>query len=224
MAKLLLVDDDEQILIAVEAYFRAANFSCECVFTGKDAERCMKEGVYDAIILDWMLPDVSGYDLCLQYRQAGGQVPILFLTGKDDLTALELALEAGGDDYIAKPFNVRELHARLKAVLRRKDKPFIDKLTVRNIVLYPESSSLEGNGQRIKLRNKEAAILELLISKAGQPQSAQEMIAAIWPADTEPTAASVRVWINFLRQKLEAVGAGNLIETVPGHGYLIRAD
>ncbi len=224
MTKLLLVDDDEQILIAIEAFFNSSGFACDCVFTGTDARRCMLEGTYAAIILDWMLPDISGYDLCLQYREAGGQTPIIFLTGKNDLTALELALEAGGDDYISKPFNVRELHARLKAVLRRKDKPYLEKLTVRNISLYPENATLEGNGVKLKLRNKEAAILELLMSKADVPHSAQDLLTAIWPADTEPTVSSVRVWINFLRQKLEQVGAGDLIETIPGYGYMIRSD
>lgn len=224
MKKLLLVDDDEQILIAVEAFLGSSGFACDCVLTGSDASRCMLEGSYAAIILDWMLPDISGYDLCLQYRAAGGQTPIIFLTGKDDLTALELALEAGGDDYISKPFNARELYARLKAVLRRKDKPYIEKLTVRNISLHPGNATLEGNGVKLTLRNKEAAILEILMSRANVAHSAQDLLTAVWPADTEPTVASVRVWINFLRQRLEQVGAGDLIETIQGYGYMIRAD
>jgi OmpR-family two-component system manganese-sensing response regulator len=224
MKKLLLVDDDEETLIAVEAFLTASGFACDCVLTGSDARRCMLEGSYAAIVLDWMLPDVSGYDLCLEYRQAGGQTPIIFLTGKDNMTALELALEAGGDDYISKPFDARELYARLKAVLRRKDKPYIEKLTIRNVSLHPENATLEGNGVTITLRNKEAAILEVLMSKANVAHSAQELLTAVWPADTEPTVASVRVWINFLRQKLEKVGAGDLIQTIPGYGYMIRAD
>jgi DNA-binding response OmpR family regulator len=177
---------------------------------------------YDAIILDWALPDVSGFEVCTRYRRQGGQTPIVFLTGNNKIEALEQALGAGADDYIAKPFNVRELHARLKTILRRRTGVYQSTLTAAGLVLHPEDGKLEANGRSVILRRKEVGILECLMRNANVAYTAQELLGAVWPASAAPSISNVRVWVTFLRQKLAQVGAEDVIVTVAGAGYIIR--
>src|SRR5271165_6173659 len=138
MAKLLIVDDDLQLCQVVESFLKSCNHAIDCVSMGVDALQLLSAYSYDAVILDWGLPDISGFDVCVKYRQQGGQAPIIFLTGNNKLEALEQALDAGADDYIAKPFNIRELHARLKTILRRRTGAYQSRLEVAGVSLHPE--------------------------------------------------------------------------------------
>jgi DNA-binding response OmpR family regulator len=224
MAKILLVDDDERISQAVESFLRSCHHTCDCAVTGGDALQFLGAYSYEAIILDWGLPDMTGFDVCVKYRKQGGQTPIIFLTGKNNLEALEQALDAGADDYIAKPFNIRELYARLKTILRRRTGAFNQVLSIGAVTLHPESGKVEANGRSILLRNKEIAILECLMRHPNVTYNSKELLDAVWPADAAPSNSAVRVWMNFLRQKLAEVGADSLITTVVGSGYIIRCD
>jgi DNA-binding response OmpR family regulator len=224
MAKLLIVDDDEQISQAVDTYLKSCNFTNDCAASGGDALQLLATYAYDAIILDWGLPDISGFDVCVKYRRQGGQAPIIFLTGNNDLTALEQALDAGADDYMSKPFNLRELHARLKTILRRRSGPYEKDLSIGQVTLNPESGKLQANGKSVTLRNKENAILECLMRHPNVTYTSQELLDAVWPADAAPTTSAVRVWMKFIRQRLAEVGAEGLITTVAGSGYVIQVD
>lgn len=224
MAKLLLVDDDEEISLAVDTYLKAINYTSDRASTGGDALQLLSTYTYDAIILDWGLPDMSGFDICVKYRREGGQTPIIFLTGNDDLSSLEQALEAGADDYISKPFNLRELQARLKTILRRRTGTFSHALSIGPVTLNPQSGKLEANGKSLILRNKEIAILECLMRHPNVTYTSQQLLDAVWSADAAPTTSAVRVWMKYLREKLAEVGAEDLIKTVVGSGYIIEVD
>ncbi len=222
MAKLLIVDDDEQLSQTVESFLKSCNYTCDCAALGGDAIQLLSTYSYDAIILDWGLPDISGFDICVKYRSEGGQTPIIFLTGNDKLEAMENALDAGADDYIAKPFNMRELYARLKSILRRRTSPYSSVLSAAGVTLHPESGKLEANGKSVILRNKEIAIMECLMRHPNVTYTSQELLDAAWPADAAPSTTSVRVWMNFLRHRLAKIGAEGLITTVVGAGYIIH--
>ena len=221
MAKLLIVEDDEEISLALDTYLKANSFTCDCVSSGGDALQLLSSYAYDAIILDWGLPDITGFEVCVKFRKQGGQAPIIFLTGNDDLVALEQAPDAGADDYVAKPFNMRELHARLKTILKRRTAAYSQTLTIGSVTLDPESGNLISNGKSVLLRNKEIAILECLMRHPNVTYSSQKLLNAVWPAEAAPSNNSVRVWMSLLRQKLAEVGAEDLIKTVAGAGYII---
>lgn len=222
MAKLLIVDDDEQLSHSVESFLKSCNYTCDCVGLGADALQMLTSYTYDAVILDWGLPDISGFEVCVNYRKNGGHTPIIFLTGNNKLEALEQALDAGADDYIAKPFNIRELYARLKTILRRRTGAYVNSLTVAGVTLHPQSGKVEANGKSLILRNKETAILECLMRNTNVTFTSKELLDAAWPADAAPGTNSVRVWINFLRNKLAELGAESLITTQVGAGYIIH--
>lgn len=222
MAKLLIVDDDEQLGHEIDAFLTSCGYTCDTVGLGEDAMQLLSTYKYDGIILDWALPDVSGFEVCTRYRSKGGQTPIVFLTGNNKIEALEQALGAGADDYIAKPFNIRELHARLKNMLRRRTGVYHSTLTAAGLVLHPENGKLEANGKSVILRRKEVGILECLMRNANVAYTAQELLGAVWPASAATEISTVRVWVNFLRQKLAQVGAEDVIATVAGAGYIIR--
>lgn len=224
MAKLLIVDDDEQLSQTVESFLKSCNYTCDCVAMGGDALQMLSTYAYDAIILDWGLPDITGFEVCVKYRKQGGHTPIIFLTGNNKLEAMEQALDAGADDYIAKPFNIRELYARLKTILKRRTGAYINALTVAGVTLHPDSGKLEANGKSLVLRNKEIAILECLMRHPNVTYTSKELLDAVWPADAAPSTSSVRVWMNFLRNKLAELGAEGLITTLVGAGYVIRDD
>lgn len=224
MAKVLIVDDDQQLSLALESHLKSWNFTTDCAATGGDALQLLSTYSYEVIILDWHLPDISGFEVCVEYRKKGGQTPIIFLTGNDDINSLEKALDAGADDYIAKPFNIRELHARLKAILRRGTGEFNPVLSVGSVTLHPESGVVEVNGKSLILRNKEIGILEFLMRHTDSAFTAQDLLDAVWPADAAPTTSAVRVWMKYLREKLASIGAEGLISTEVGLGYIIRTN
>jgi DNA-binding response OmpR family regulator len=224
MAKLLIVDDDAHLGEVVESFLESCNHTVDRVGLGSDALQLLTSYDYDAVILDWGLPDISGFDVCVKYRSQGGHAPVIFLTGNNSLEALEQALGAGADDYIAKPFNIRELYARLKTILRRRSTTYNTSIQVAGVTLHLESGKIECGGKTVQLRQKEIAILECLMRHTNSPYTSQQLLDTVWPADAAPSSSSVRVWMNYLRNKLAEVGAGNLITTMVGSGYIIRDD
>ena len=223
MAKILLVDDDAPLAEGVQSYLQSNNHTVDYVGLGSDALQLLATYQYDAIILDWGLPDTTGFEVCVAYRAKGGQTPIIFLTGNNNLDALEKALNAGADDYLSKPFNIRELYARLKTILRRSVMPYNSALAIGDVTLNLESGVVECRGQSVTLRQKELAILECLMRHKNVTYNSQQLLDAVWPADSAPSANSVRVWVNYLRQKLASINAEDLVKTMPGSGYVVQA-
>jgi OmpR-family two-component system manganese-sensing response regulator len=223
MAKILVVDDDKELTKALNEYLSLQNYVIEAVHTGEDALQLLNSFQYSVIILDWTLPGISGEQVCRTFRAGGGQTPIIFLTGKGDIATLETVLDAGADDYMRKPFNVRELGARVRALLRRRIHAFEPDIRIGDLVLNPNSNVLTAGDTELKLRNKEAAVLEYLMTHPNQVHSAQQLLDAVWSSEKDGTTNAVRTWMRLLRRRLATIGKEDLIKTVLGSGYVIES-
>jgi len=223
MAKILLVDDDEELREALSDNLSTQGYLTETCGCGEDAMQLLKNFQYDLIVLDWSLPGMSGDEVCRIFRRNGGQTPVIFLTGRGEIQFLETGLEAGADDFMTKPFDVRELTARIKTMLKRRTGAYSVELSVRDLILNVENRSIQVGPKVIPLRTKEIALLEFLMRNTDRVYSAQQLLEAVWPADAEVTTGSVRSWMNLLRQKLAEAGRPDLIETVIRSGYTIRS-
>ncbi|RTL39206.1 MAG: response regulator transcription factor [Candidatus Melainabacteria bacterium] len=222
MSKILTVDDDKELTNALKLYLTSLGQLVEVCDNGEDALQLLSSFDYDVIILDWSLPGISGHDVCKTFRERGGQTPIIFLTGKEHVSFLETALDSGADDYMVKPFEVRELFARIKTLLRRRSGTYVPELKIGNLTLKPESNLLITTSSEIRLRVKETALLEYLMRHPNRTFNAQQLLNAVWPSDSEGTTNSVRTWMNLLRRKLESIGQTDLIKTISGSGYMIE--
>jgi DNA-binding response OmpR family regulator len=223
MAKLLIVDDDIGLTTSLSQYLVGHGHTLEVAGTGEDAAQLLQSFGYDLIILDWTLPGINGDQVCRDFRQAGGKTPIIFLTGKHDIDSLEAALEYGADDYIVKPFNVRELYARIKNLLRPRTAIYASKLQIGDLSLDPEKCIVTVNTQTVKLRAKEAALLEYLMRNPDRVFSSQQLFDAVWPSDSDGSADVIRSWMNYLRQKLARLERAHVIKTILGTGYTIES-
>lgn len=222
MAKILVVDDDRELGKALQSYFSLQGYVIEVTDSGEDALQLLGGFQYDVIVLDFHLPGITGQEVCRTYRSTGGQTPIIFLTGKGDVATLESVLDSGADDYLTKPFNVRELSARIRAILRRRTRTFAAEVKIGDLTLKPASNLLTTGDAELRLRNKETALLEYLMRHPNQVYSAQQLLDAVWSSDSEGTTNAVRTWMRLLRQQLATIGKADLIKTVLGSGYIIE--
>lgn len=222
MAKFLLVEDDPQVASVATVWFNAAGHILEHAQSGEDALQLLNNFKYDAIILDWHLPGMTGRDVCKRYRDSGGTSPIIFTTARHDIDSKEEAFDLGGDDYLVKPYDVRELAARIRSVMRRPQGLLPAEVRLGDVCLDTELHLLIVGDKQEQLRPKESALLEFLMRHPNRPCSAQALLDAVWPSDHEASADTVRTWIKYLRNKLTTVGKLNLIKTMPGSGYLIE--
>ncbi|MBU6454942.1 MAG: response regulator transcription factor [Cyanobacteria bacterium REEB67] len=222
MSRLLIVDDDLNLIEAVVPFLVSNGFVVDSCQSAEDAMQLLGIYSYDVMVLDWSLPGMDGNELCRWFRASGGQTPIIFLTGKDDVMSLEIALAGGADQYLVKPFDIRELYARLKAMERRSSVKLTPVLQIAGLVLDPELRLVSVGSESVQLRHKEALLLEYFIRNPNRILSAQQVFDAVWPADTNASVGSVRTWMTYLRQKLAEVGREDIIETVHGAGYLLK--
>ena len=223
MAKILVVEDDVDLGEALSDNLMTHGHNTEVCGTGEDALQLLENFHYDLIVLDWSLPGINGDEVCRRFRRHGGQSPIIFLTGRGDVNHIETGLDAGADDYMSKPFDIRELAARVKTLLKRRTGTFSSQLQIRDLTLNLETRCMTVGTTVIPLRAKEVSLLEFLMRNTDRVYSAQQLLEAVWPSDAAVTTGSVRSWMNLLRQKLAEAGKPDLIETVVRSGYTIRS-
>lgn len=221
MPRILAVDDEVNILELVKLYLGREGYQVETASTGGEALSRLNSSMPDIIILDVMLPDIDGFEVCRQIR-AGSRVPILMLTARREDVDKVVGLEIGADDYLTKPFNPRELIARIKAILRRSQSPApashpdgIIELAGLSIDLPRHEVSI--NGRELKLRTKEFALLSTLAQNPGILFSREKILETVWGFDYFGETRTVDVHINHLRDKLAQSGV--CIETIRGSGY-----
>lgn len=224
VAKILVVDDDHRVVETVKDWLTFKRHLVECVYDGREACENIKVSTHDLLILDWDLPGMKGVEICRTYREHGGQSPVLMLTGKSEITDKEAGFEAGADDYLTKPFNVRELGARVDALLRRPVNVVAPTLQAGDLVLDLKSRRLLIAGQDVSLEPKEFAVLELLLKHKNEVFSPHAMLERIWPSASESSLDTVRTCVKKLRQKISAGDPESIIKTVHRLGYTIRAD
>lgn len=222
MAKILLVEDDPDLTSRLKDWFAAEKHMLETAASGEDGLQLLSNFEYDIVLLDWTLPGVSGLDVCKRYRSNGGTTFVIFLTGKGDIASKEQALDCGADDYLVKPFDARELSARIRSVMRRPASLLPSELRIGDIVLDPQSRILSANGKTCQLMPKEAALLEHFMRHPNRVYGSKNLLDAVWSSEAEASTETVRSWLRNLRGKLVSVGVENLIKTIPGSGYLIE--
>jgi diguanylate cyclase (GGDEF)-like protein len=221
--KILLVEDDALIAEPLTRALLAQHYVVDVATDGHAAWELMESFTYDLILLDVGLPKLDGISLCRQLRSQGNQTPILLLTAQNASTNKVLGLDAGADDYVAKPFNLQELLARIRALLRRGNTTLPPLLEWQNLQLDPSLCEVTCNRQLVRLTPKEYSLLELLLRNPHRIFSSSALIDHIWSFEEPPTEDTIRSHVKGLRQKLKASGAiEDPIETIYGIGYRLR--
>lgn len=220
MAKVLLVEDDADLANTVRTTLLFEHHQVELIESGSDADIQLKTFDYDLIILDWGLPGKTGIEICRDFRSAGKKTPILLLTGKDSIADKEIGLDAGADDYLTKPFDMRELSARVRALLRRAAQVTENVLVAGDIALDTIKYRVSKLNNPVDLQPKEFQLLEFFMRHPNQVFSAEALLARVWPSDSEATTEALRTTLKRLRRKVDP--DGTLIRTVHGVGYVLE--
>jgi len=219
--RLLLVEDDARIARFVAKGLREQAYAVDVSATGDDALYQAVINTYDLVILDVMIPGRDGFAVCRELRKSGQRVPILMLTARDAVEDRINGLDSGADDYLTKPFEFRELLARLRALLRRSGELRPAKIAVADLVLDTAAQSVSRNGQTVPLTAKEYALLEFLARNAGRVVGRAEIAEHVWDETFDPFSNLIEVYINRVRRKIDADSAKPLLHTRRGAGYLL---
>lgn len=218
MAKILLVEDDKNLALLVKDGVSFENHIVDVTHDGQDGMDILRSVEYDMIILDWDLPRVSGLEILQNLRARGSHTPVLMLTGKNQIIDKEQGFQSGADDYLTKPFHIKELCARIKALLRRPVQLAESDVTAGNLRIDMTHHKVTRDGKEIPLARLEFAVLEFLVRNRGQVFSNDVLLERVWPVDSERSPESVRTLIKKLRNKLDA-GGPSVIHNVHGVGY-----
>lgn len=221
MAKVLVVEDDPVIASSLSEFLELEGHKAQVSFDGLDGLHLLKSSGFDLAIVDWQLPGITGTELCAKYRQAGGRIPILMLTQRSNVVDKETGLDAGADDYMAKPFHIRELAARVRALLRRSTGFFEAKSTTGDLCLDYSGCSVIVRGRKVKLLPREFELLEFLLRHPDTYFSGDKLIDHVWSTESEVSNEALRTCVSRLRSKLDEPGAPSVIETSKGWGYKI---
>lgn len=222
--RLLIAEDDLRLLDILARALRERSFAVDVVSDGAAAivEAAVNE--YDAIVLDVMLPKKTGLEVCTALRQRGIRTPILMLTARDTVRDRVAGLDSGADDYLVKPFDIDELLARVRALLRRAPALHDERLIVADLVVDTRAQTATRNGMPVGLTTREYALLEYLTRHAGRVVGRAELTDHVWDSNHDPASNSLEVYIGRVRKKLDALGSQPLLHTRRGAGYLIAAD
>lgn len=224
MPKILLVEDDKDLAMLVIDWLQKEFYALDHALDGLTGNEYLQQGAYDLVILDWDLPGMPGVDICRNFRANGGAAPILILTGKGRIEEKEEGFEAGADDYLTKPFTVRELSIRLRALLRRPPLSSGPTLKVGNLELDPSKHALLKNGAPVRLLRKDFELLEYFMRHPGRFFSIEHLLERVWSFDSEATSDAVRTAIKRLRKILDDNESedDSMIETARRVGYRLK--
>lgn len=220
--RLLLCEDERSLSRAVEAILRKNNYSVDAVYDGRDALDYIVNGNYDGIILDIMMPVMDGIEVLKNVRSRGITTPILLLTAKSEIEDKVNGLDSGADDYLTKPFDTRELLARIRAMTRGGSARADTTLRLGNITLDLASYELSSPSGSYKLANKEFQMMEMLMRNPKKLMSTEAFMEKIWGFDSDSELSVVWVYISYLRKKLTALGANISIKAHRNAGYYLE--
>ncbi|MEM8905383.1 MAG: response regulator transcription factor [Actinomycetota bacterium] len=221
-ARVLIVDDDQQIRSSLQRGLRLSGFAAEAVDGGPAAIAHLAEHEVDAIVLDVTMPEIDGVEVCRRIRSAGLDVPVCMLSARDEVDDRVAGLRAGADDYLVKPFSLEELRLRLEALLRRRPTVERDVLGAEGVEVDPGSRLARFDGADLELTRREFDLLTTLLVNRGVVLSRSQLLAEVWGYDFDVQTNVVDVFVGYVRRKLEAAGAPNIVETVRGVGYVVR--
>jgi two-component system, OmpR family, manganese sensing response regulator len=217
--RLLLVEDEENLAHALKDVLMAAGHVTDVVYRGDDGWDLAQTVAYDLLILDWMLPGLSGIELCRNLRRSGKSTPVLMLTAKDLSLDKVQGLDAGADDYMIKPFDTAELLARVRALLRRPTSFQDQVIEADGVRLDLQTMTAYREGKAIALNRKEFQLLEYFLTHSGQALTRDQIIERLWEIGEEPESNVVAAQVRLLRQKIDQGFSKPLIHTVYGVGY-----
>lgn len=219
--RVLVVEDDSQLRDILCRSLKEYGFNVEAAATGTAGDRIAAGGGFDAIILDWMLPGMSGFDICRRLREAGDATPVLMLTARDEIEDRIAGLDAGADDYLVKPFDAGELRARLRAIIRRAGRQHSASYVAGSLGLDVRARRASVQGEDVDLSQREFDLLELFMRNTNVTLSREAIEEHVWGTAFERTSNVVDVFVGRLRKRLGS--AGQLIEAVRGVGYRLHA-
>jgi DNA-binding response OmpR family regulator len=222
--RVLVVEDERRLAAAVRRGLSAEGFAVDVAYDGEDGLHSAREGDYDAVVLDLMLPKISGYRVCQQLRAEKNWVPILILSAKDGEYDQADGLDLGADDYLTKPFSYVVLAARLRALLRRGAVPRPAELLAGDLSLDPASRQVRRGQTEIALTAREFSLLEYLIRRAGQVVSKSQLLEHVWDTYDSVDLNVVEVYAGYLRRKIDTPFGRQALQTVRGAGYRLAAD
>ena len=220
--RVLVVEDDVVTAARIEVVLQGEDFICDLAHRGSDGIKYAKEHAYDIILLDLMLPDMDGYDVLQQLREAQVDTPVLILSGLSELDDKLKGLSFGADDFVTKPFEHRALIARMRAIVRRSKGLSQSTIRIGKLLVHLDNRAVMMDGQPVRLTSKEYALLELLSLRKGAMLSKEALLDHLY-GDEDEAELKLRVFVHKLRRKLtEASGGEDYIETVRGFGYSLR--
>ena len=220
--KILIVEDEKLLADSIRLLLEKHGFEADAVYDGDTGDMYVRQGIYDLLILDVMLPGKNGYDLARQVRKDHLGVPILMLTAKSELEDRITGLDSGADYYLTKPFDTRELLACVHALLRRQGSD-VNEITLGRTSLDLDSAALRCGEHSIRLSAKEFEIMRFLFQEGGRNLSKEMILSKVWGYDSDAVENHVEVYIGFLRKKLTAIGSDIRIESVRRLGYHLEA-
>ncbi|HEX4344611.1 MAG TPA: response regulator transcription factor [Solirubrobacteraceae bacterium] len=219
--KVLVVDDEPSVRSALQRALALERYDVALAQDGQEALDTLAEGVVDAIVLDVSMPRIDGLEVCRRLRAAGDRTPVLMLTARDAIDDRVDGLDAGADDYLVKPFALRELNARLRALLRRVE-PGGPTLAFGDLVLDTSAHEVHRGARKIELSRTEFSLLELFLEHPRQVLTRSTLFERVWGYDFGATSNALGVYIGYLRRKTEEGGERRLLHTVRGIGYVLR--
>ncbi len=224
MARILIADDDKELSGLIEDWLVHEKYTVDVVHNGGDASEMIKTYDYDVIVLDWDMPELSGIQVCREYRSRGGGTPVLMLTGKSSIDSKEVGLDSGADDYLTKPVELRELSARVRALLRRKPMKHVTTLNVGDLCLDPTKRTVTKKGKEIELWPIEFALLEFLMLHPNQVFNSDALLHQVWKSEASAGPEAVRTTIKRLRKRIDDDSKKSLIKNVYGFGYKLTTE
>lgn len=227
MTKILIIEDDEVLNKLVGDWLLGAGYDVESAFDGTTGMDILRAGSFDIILLDWDLPEKSGLDILREFRSRGGKSRVIMLTAKNHLSDKELGLDLGADDYLTKPFALKELAARIRAILRRPAEVINDVLVAGDIQIDLGKHRLTKNGVDIHLQPRDFSLLEFLMRYPNQIFSADVLLSRVWSSDSEASPDALRTSIKRIRKALDEQSndeSKSIIKNIPRVGYTLRVD
>ncbi len=220
--RLLLAEDEKELSDALVTVLKHNNYSVDAVYNGQDALDYLNADNYDGAILDIMMPKMDGITVLKNVRASGNHIPIILLTAKAEIDDRVTGLDSGADDYLTKPFSMKELLARIRAMTRRQEKTTDNVLSFGDITLDRSTYQLSCGDQSIRLASREYQMLEMLMVSPGQVISVDQFMDKIWGYDSEAELNVVWVYISYLRKKLTGLGSNVSIKATRGLGYSLE--
>lgn len=222
MTRILIVEDDSDTAAEIAEVLSLEKYETEITADGTAAIQLLEMSRFDLIVLDWGLRGQSGLEVIENFRRAGGSTPILMLTGRQKIEDKEQSFDAGADDYLTKPFHIKELRARAKALLRRGREIADEKIVHKHIVFDIPAMRVFNGETEIELMAREYALLELLLKNKDRVYTLDMLVSSVWASDENVTYDAVRQCVARVRKKIDRDGEPSIITTLPGRGYKIE--